>query len=269
MTWLASCWDYHSPTSLLTSVFLAARSFTHLPKLVHTPSSSYPTQTTNPKWNDSLLKTCLFKKGFVGVNNIPLPKASPQLQAPLGSSELTDDWDVPGICCHSPHPTSNLMLPSVCRDQMWIFPVPTNVVPLNPTNGHTYGRPDIARAADRGLVGSEKGVPTAQRIPGARGSLICGDLWLLQAVIQKTEFTLTHLFLEQARINGSCFLSSSSTLLITPPPLKEEKKSSAIFSSLLFQSWPGSLNCFSSFLCAGFFTDLKLSYSLRLIKLLR
>ena len=112
--------------------------------------------------------------------------------------------------------------------------MPTNVVPLNPTKGHTYGRPDIARAADRGLVGSEKGVPTAQRILGARGSLICGDLWLPQAVIQKTEITSTHLFLEQARTNGSCFLSSSSTLLIPPPPLKEEKKKAQLFLVLCF-----------------------------------
>ena len=95
-----------------------------------------PYKPPNPRWNDSLLKTCLFKKGFVGVNNVPLPKARPQLQAPLVSSELTDDWDVPGICCHSPHSTSNVMLPSACRDQMWILPVPANVVPLNPTKGH-------------------------------------------------------------------------------------------------------------------------------------
>ena len=175
-------------------------------------------------WRPAFLKKVLW--GLIISLFLKQALSSKLLWGPLS----WHDWDVPGICCHSPHPTSNiLMLPSACRDQMWIFSVPTNVVPLNPTKGHTYGRPDIARAADRGLVGSEKGVPTAQRILGARGSLICGDLWLLQAVIQKTEITSTHLFLEQARTNGSCFLSSSSTLLIPPPPLKEEKKKLSYF----------------------------------------
>lgn len=150
------------------------------------------------------------------------------------------------------------------------------MVPPNPVKGHAKA---LGRLEVIALVGGQWGrrdVPAAFLLQKNSKTKVILDLWWYVTTldIDSENWIHKHSPLPRAgKINVSCILSSFGTFLIPTSPHQKEKKknlkSSAIYNSLLLQSWPGSLNCFSSLLCAGIFIDLRLSYSLRLIKFLR